>query len=119
MCEISGEFFIFQEDSALAYRAREATSLLECKKRTDDGDVKSEDCTEWDTYSCGFQQSRSEPSWLQNLKRNAAAGLLAERHDDELKQRIICLVHGLKQRMIIDGINERHKCLHARTKGHL
>jgi len=29
MCEISGEFFIFQQDSAPAHRAREAISFLE------------------------------------------------------------------------------------------
>jgi len=63
MRKICGEFFILQQGSVSAHRARGTINLL-----------KRDTCVHF-TWPFATQQHRSEPDWLQQYRRNAAAGL--------------------------------------------
>ena len=110
--QISGEFFIFQQDSAPAHRARDTTNLLERDTPAfispDLWPPNSPDLNPVDYKVWGVMQHRVDQTKVKDL--------------DDLKRRLIGVWAGVQQSLIDDAINQWRKrlrvCVRARD-GHL
>ena len=103
MRQVSGDYFIFQQDSAPAHRARETVELL---KRETPAFISpglwppnSPDLNPVDYKIWSVMQQRVYQTKVQDL--------------DELKQRLIDVWNSMPQSIIDDAINEWRKCLRA------
>jgi len=110
--QISGEFFIFQQDNAPAHRARDTTNLLERDTPAfispDLWPPNSPDLNPVDYKVWGVMQHRVDQTKVKDL--------------DDLKRRLIGVWAGVQQSLIDDAINQWRKrlrvCVRARD-GHL
>jgi len=107
-CDVSGEFFIFQQDSAPAHQARDTVRLLELATPAfippdlwlpDSPDLNATDYKIWSVV-----QQRMYQSWVHNI--------------DELKQHLVHIWHAIDQ-TIIDNTNDEwcghlHACVQVR-----
>lgn len=109
MRDVSGEFFIFQQDSAPAHRARETVRFLEQATPAfippDLWPPNSPDLNPVDYKIWGTVQQRVYQSRVHNV--------------DELKQRLVNIWHGMEQSFIDSAIDEWRGRLRAcvRAKG--
>jgi hypothetical protein len=111
MREVSGEYFIFQQDSAPAHRAHDTVTLLEQATPAfippDLWPPNSPDLNPVDYRIWGTVQQRVYQTKVHNV--------------DELKQRLVDIWHGMKQSVIDIAIDEwRHRlraCVRAK-RGH-
>jgi hypothetical protein len=109
MHDVSGEFFIFQQDSAPAHRARDTIKLLEQATPEfippDLWPPNSPDLNPVDYKIWSIVQQRVYHSRVHNV--------------DELMQRLLDIWHGMDQRIIDNAINEWRGRLRAcvRAKG--
>ncbi len=96
MRDVSGEFFIFQQDSAPAHRARDTVRLLEQATPAfippDLWPPNSPDLNPVDYKIWGIMQQRVYQSRVNNV--------------DELKQRLLDLRHGMEQSITDSAIDE-------------
>jgi hypothetical protein len=112
MREISGEFFIFQQDSAPAHRARDTVKLLERETpgfiSPDMWPPNSPDLNPVDYRIWGVMQQR-----VYQMKIHSV---------DELKQRLVDVWRGIEQNVVDSAIDEWRKrltsCVRARG-GHI
>ena len=95
---MSGEFFIFQQDSAPAHRARDTVQLLEIATLAfippDRWPPNSPDLNPVDYEIWSVVQQRLYQSWVRNV--------------DDLKQRLVHVWHGIDQTIIDNAIDEWH-----------
>jgi inhibitor of nuclear factor kappa-B kinase subunit alpha len=109
MRDVSGEFFIFQQDSAPAHRARDTVRLLEQATPAfippDLWPPNSPDLNPVDYKIWGIVQQRVYQTRVHNV--------------DELKQRLLDIWHGMEQSIIDSAIDEWRGRLRAcvRAKG--
>ena len=101
--QVSGEFFIFQQDSAPAHRARETISLLERETHAfispDLWPPISPDLNPVDYKIWGVMQQRVYQTKVQNV--------------NDLKQRLINVWADMQQSVIDDAIDQWRKRLHS------
>jgi len=103
MLEVSGEFFVFQQDNAPAHRAHNTVRLLEQATPAfippDPWPANSPDLNPVDYRICSIVQQQVYQSRV---------------HDtDELKQRLQQLWHIVDQSIIDSAVDEWRKCLRA------
>ena len=106
--QISGEFFIFQQDSAPAHRVRDTINLLERDTTAfispDMWPLNSPDLNPVDYKVRGVMQHRVYQTEVKDL--------------DDLKRRLIDVWAGIQQSLIDDAINQWRKrlrsCVRAR-----
>jgi len=110
ICQIFGEFFIFQQGSAPANRARDTINLLE----RDTPAFISPDL--WPTNSPDLKNSVDYKIWgvMQHIIYQTKVKDL-----DDLKRRLIHVWAGIQQSLIDDAINQRRKrlCACVRARG--
>ena len=103
MRDVSAEFFIFQQDSAPAHRARSTVRLLKLATPAsippnlwppNSPDLNPVDYKIWSVV-----QQRLYQSWVHNV--------------DELKQRLVHIWHGIDQTINDNAIDEWRCRLHA------
>jgi len=101
--EISGEYFIFQQDSAPAHRACETIRLLEraipAFISPDLWPPNSPDLNPVDYKICGVMQQRLYGMRVHNV--------------EELKRRLVAIWADMEQSVIDDAIDQWQKRLHA------
>ena len=112
MRDVSGEFFIFQQDSAPAHRARDTVRLLEQATpsfiQPDLWPPNSPDLNPVNYQIWGIMQQRVYQSRVNNV--------------DELKQRLLDVRHGMEQSITDSAIDEWRWRLRSLVKaegGHL
>jgi hypothetical protein len=109
MREVSGEFFIFQQDNAPAHRAKDTVRFLEESTPAfippDLWPPNSPDLNPVDYRIWGIMQQRVYATRMHSV--------------DELKQRLMDVWHGMQQSIIDSAIDEWRKRLRAcvRAKG--
>ena len=93
---MSAEFFVFQQDSAPAHRARDTVRLLELATPAsippDWWPLNSPDLNPVDYKIWSVVQQRVYQSWVHNV--------------DELKQRLVHVWHGIDQTIIDNAIDD-------------
>jgi len=110
MCDVSGEFFIFQQDSAPAHQARDTVRLLELATPafmpSDRWPPNSPDLNPVDYKIWSIVQQRVYQSWMHNVY--------------ELKQRLVHVWHGIDQTIIDNATGEWHgrlcACVRAKVR---
>lgn len=106
MRDVSGEFFIFQQDSAPAHRAHDTVRLLEQATPAfippDLWPPNSPDLNPVDYKIWGIMQQRVYQSRVNNV--------------DELKQRLLDVWHGMEQSITDSAIDEWRWRLHSCVK---
>ena len=103
ICAISGDFFIFQQDSAPAHRARETVALLQLEVPAfiapNLWPTNSPDLNPFDYKVWGTMQDRVYQAKVRDV--------------DDLKQHLVDVWDSLKQSVINDAINQWHSRLRA------
>jgi len=101
--QVSGDFFTFQQDSALAHRARETINLLQWETPAfispDLWPPNSPDLNPVDYKIWGLMRD-----WVYQKQVKDV---------NELRERLVEVWAGLQQNVIDDAINQWRRCLHA------
>jgi len=99
--QVAGDTFVFQQDSALAHRARDTVQLLQ-REMPDLWPPNSPDLNPVDYKIWGVMQQRVYESRINSV--------------DELKQRLHSVWHGVQQHIIDLAVSQWRQELYACTR---